>query len=129
MDEISYEIIKEMLVEDYNDFIEKELYSIKQTIAALLEDSVIMIKESNDNYISTIVALAKISLENDIIPNYILERFVNLSDGIMKFYKYKENTEFINDKAFIDDKIKKKDFKIIDDEYGYRVNMLLEIKD
>lgn len=45
----------------------------------------------------------------------------------MKFYKYKENTEFINDKAFIDDKIKKKDFKIIDDEYEYRVNMLLEI--
>lgn len=66
MDEISYKIIKEMLVEDYNDFIEKELYSIKQTIAALLEDSVIMIKESNDNYISTIVALAKLSLENDI---------------------------------------------------------------
>lgn len=125
MDEISYEIIKEMLVEDYNDFIEKELYSIKQTIAALLEDSVIMMKESNDNYISTIVALAQISLENDIIPNYILERFVNLSDGMMKFYKYKENTEFINDKAFIDDKIKKKDFKIIDDEYEYRVNMLL----
>lgn len=125
MDEISYKIIKEMLVEDYNDFIEKELYSIKQTIAALLEDSVIMMKESNDNYISTIVALAKISLENDIIPNYILERFVNISDGMMKFYKYKENTEFINDKAFIDDKIKKKDFKIIDDEYEYRVNMLL----
>lgn len=125
MDEISYEIIKEMLVEDYNDFIEKELYSIKQTIAALLEDSVIMMKESNDNYISTIVALAKISLENDIIPNYILERFVNISDGMMKFYKYKENTEFLNDKAFIDDKIKKKDFKIIDDEYEYRVNMLL----
>lgn len=127
MDEISYEIIKEMLVEDYNNFIEKELYSIKQTIAVLLEDSVIMMKESNDNYISTIVALAQISLENDIIPNYILERFVNLSDGMMKFYKYKENTEFINDKAFIDDKIKKKDFKIIDDEYEYRVNMLLEI--
>lgn len=125
MDEISYKIIKEMLVEDYNDFIEKEFYSIKQTIAVLLEDSVIMMKESNDNYISTIVALAKISLENDIIPNYILERFVNISDGMMKFYKYKENTEFLNDKAFIDDKIKKKDFKIIDDEYEYRVNMLL----
>ena len=99
MDEISYEIIKEMLVEDYNDFIEKELFSIKQTIAVLLEDSVIMMKESNDNYISTIVALAKISLENDIIPNYILERFVNLSDGMIKFYKYKENSEFLNDKA------------------------------
>lgn len=125
MDEISYEIIKEMLVEDYNDFIEKELFSIKQTIAVLLEDSVIMMKESNDNYISTIVALAKISLENDIIPNYILERFVNLSDGMIKFYKYKENSEFLNDKAYIDDKIKKKDFKIIDDEYEYRVNMLL----
>lgn len=125
MDEISYEIIKEMLVEDYNNFIEKELYSIKQTIAVLLEDSVIMMKESNDNYISTIVALAQISLEKDIIPNYILERFINFSDGMMKLYKYKENTEFINDKAFIDDKIKKKDFKIINDEYEYRVNMLL----
>ncbi|MFR3520237.1 MAG: hypothetical protein ACLTT4_17650 [Coprobacillus cateniformis] len=125
MNNMSYEIIKEMLIEDYNDFIEIESYSIKQAIAALLEDSVIMMNEDINNYISVIVILAKISLESNIIPNYILERFTILSDDMIKLYKYKEIPEFINDTAYIDNKLKKKNIEIIDDEYKERVNILL----
>lgn len=113
MNNVSYENIKEMLIEDYNDFIEIESYSINQAIAALLEDSVIMMKEDINNYISVIVILTKISLESDIIPNYILERFTILSDDMIKLYKYKEITEFINDKAYIDNKLKKKTLKLL----------------
>lgn len=126
MDEMSYEIIKEMLVEDYNDFTEIESYSIKQSIAALLEDSVNMMKENKDNYVSVIVGLAKISLENNIIPNYILERFINLSENIIELYKYKENPEFINDRTYVNVKLKEKHFDIIDDEFQKRVDMLFE---
>lgn len=125
MNNMSYENMKEMLIEDYKDFIEIESYSINQAIAALLEDSVIMMKEDINNYISVIVILTKISLESDIIPNYILERFTILSDDIIKLYKYKEISEFINDKAYIDNKLKKKNIEIIDDEYKERVNILL----
>lgn len=113
MNNMSYENMKEMLIEDYNDFIEIESYSINQAIAALLEDSVIMMKEDINNYISVIVILTKISLESDIIPNYILERFTILSDDIIKLYKYKEISEFINDKAYIDNKLKKKTLKLL----------------
>lgn len=126
MEEMSYEVIKEMLVEDYNDFTEIELYSIEQSIAALLEDSVNMMKENKDNYISVIVGLAKISLESDIIPNYILERFINLSEKMIELYKYKEISGFINDRTYVSEKLKRKDYDIIDDEYKPRVNMLFE---
>lgn len=126
MEEMSYEVIKEMLVEDYNDFTEIELYSIEQSIAALLEDSVNMMKENKDNYISVIVGLAKISLESDIIPNYILERFINLSENMIELYKYKEISGFINDRTYVSEKLKRKDYDIIDDEYKPRVNMLFE---
>ena len=44
---------------------------------------------------------------------------------MIKLYKYKEIPEFINDKAYIDNKLKKKNIEIIDDEYKERVNILL----
>ena len=84
-----------------------------------------MMNEDINNYISVIVILAKISLESNIIPNYILERFTILSDDMIKLYKYKEIPEFINDNAYIDNKLKKKNIEIIDDEYKERVNILL----
>lgn len=126
MEEMSYEVIKEMLVEDYNKVIEIESYSIKQAIAELLEDSVNMMKKNKDNYVSVIVGLAKISLENNVIPNYILERFIDLSENIIEFYKYKDSPVFINDRTYVNVKLKEKHFDVIDDEYKKRVDMLLE---
>lgn len=125
MDEMSYKVIKEMLNEDYVDFIEVETYTTVQAIAALLEDSVMMMKKDRDNYISIIVALTELSLKSNTIPNYILERFTELSNDDIECYKYRDTSEFINSKSYIDVRMNKKDYNIYEDDYQNRVNILM----
>lgn len=126
MDEISYATVSELLEGDYYDFIHEESYTNEQAIAAVLEDSVIMMKTNYHNYVSVIIASTKLCLENNKIPRYILNRFMDLSDTMLEHYPYKKTQKYITHMAYIHDRLETKDFYVKDDAYEYRLHMLLE---
>ncbi|MBC2379263.1 hypothetical protein HBP49_13825 [Listeria welshimeri] len=78
MSEISYLEAKELTLEDYEDFIEDEEFSPSQAIAATFEHSVLMMKKSHKVYVSVMINLSILSLKENFMPDYLLERQENL---------------------------------------------------
>ena len=125
MSEVSYLEAKELILEDYQDFIEDEGFNPNQAIAATLEDSVLMMRKSNKVYVSVMINLSILSLKENFIPDYLLERQENLPklEGLneeeQSAYNWDINTlnQLLNNQNFEIDK---------DEEYRLRVNMLLE---
>jgi len=125
MSELNYLEAKKLTIEDYEDFIEDEGFSPSQAIAATFEDSVVMMRKSHKVYISVMVNLSILSLNQNFIPDYLLERQKNLKklDGLDK----EEQTAYDLDLSNLNRLIHDKNFEVDkDEEYKLRVDMLLK---
>lgn len=125
MSEVSYLEAKELTIEDYQDFIEDEGFNPNQAIAATFEDSILMMRKSNKVYVSVMINLSILSLKENFIPDYLLERQENLSklDGLNK----EEQSAYNMDVNTLNQLLSNQNFEIDkDEEYRLRVNMLLK---
>lgn len=125
MSELSYLEAKKLTIEDYEDFIEDEGFSPSQAIAATFEDSVVMMRKSHKVYVSVMVNLSILSLKQNFIPDYLLEKQKNLNklDGLDK----EEQTAYDLDISNLNRLLHDKNFEVDkDEEYKLRVDMLLE---
>lgn len=124
MSEISYLEAKELTLEDYEDFIEDEGFSPSQAIAATFEDSVLMMKKSHKVYVSVMINLSFLSLKENFIPDYLLERQENLSK--LEGLNEEEQSAYNWDIKALNQLLSNQNFEIDkDEEYRLRVNMLL----
>ncbi|MBC1673467.1 hypothetical protein HB950_14195 [Listeria welshimeri] len=124
MSEISYLEAKELTLEDYEDFIEDEEFSPSQAIAATFEDSVLMMKKSHKVYVSVMINLSILSLKENFIPDYLLERQENLSK--LEGLNEEEQSAYNWDINALNQLLSNQNFEIDkDEEYRLRVNMLL----
>ncbi|MBP2100367.1 hypothetical protein [Enterococcus rivorum] len=124
MSEISYLEAKELTLEDYEDFIEDEGFSPSQAIAATFEDSVLMMKKSHKVYVSVMINLSILSLKENFIPDYLLERQENLSK--LEGLNEEEQSAYNWDINALNQLLSNQNFEIDkDEEYRLRVNMLL----
>ncbi|KRN57321.1 hypothetical protein [Carnobacterium divergens] len=124
MSEISYLEAKELTLEDYEDFIEDEGFSPSQAIAATFEDSVLMMKKSHKVYVSVMINLSILSLKENFIPDYLLERQENLSK--LEGLNEEEQSAYNWDINVLNQLLSNQNFEIDkDEEYRLRVNMLL----
>lgn len=124
MSEISYLEAKELTLEDYEDFIEDERFSPSQAIAATFEDSVLMMKKSHKVYVSVMINLSILSLKENFIPDYLLERQENLSK--LEGLNEEEQSAYNWDINALNQLLSNQNFEIDkDEEYRLRVNMLL----
>lgn len=127
MSELNYLEAKKLTIEDYEDFIEDEGFSPSQAIAATFEDSVVMMKKSHKVYISVMVNLSILSLNQNFIPDYLLERQKNLNklDGLD--LDKEEQIAYDLDLSNLNRLLHDKNFEVDEDEeYKLRVDMLLE---
>lgn len=125
MSEVSYLEAKELTIEDYQDFIEDEGFNPNQAIAATFEDSILMMRKSNKVYVSVMINLSILSLKENFIQDYLLERQENLSklDGLNK----EEQSAYNMDVNTLNQLLSNQNFEIDkDEEYRVRVNMLLK---
>lgn len=124
MSEINYLEAKELTLEDYEDFIEDEGFSPSQAIAATFEDSVLMMKKSPKVYVSVMINLSILSLKENFIPDYLLERQENLSK--LEGLNEEEQSAYNWDINALNQLLSNQNFEIDkDEEYRLRVNMLL----
>lgn len=124
MSEISYLEAKELTLEDYDDFIEDEGFSPSQAIAPTFEDSVLMMKKSHKVYVSVMINLSILSLKENFIPDYLLERQENLSK--LEGLNEEEQSAYNWDINALNQLLSNQNFEIDkDEEYRLRVNMLL----
>ncbi len=124
MSEISYLEAKELTLEDYEDFIEDEGFSPSQAIAATFEDSVLMMKKNHKVYVSVMINLSILSLKENFIPDYLLERQENLSK--LEGLNEEEQSAYNWDINALNQLLSNQNFEIDEDEeYRLRVNMLL----
>lgn len=124
MSEISYLEAKELTLEDYEDFIEDEGFSPSQAIAATFEDSVLMMKKSPKVYVSVMINLSILSLKENFIPDYLLERQENLPK--LEGLNEEEQSAYNWDINALNQLLSNQNFEIDkDEEYRLRVNMLL----
>lgn len=124
MSEISYLEAKELTLEDYEDFIEDEGFSPSQAIAATFEDSVLMMKKSHKVCVSVMINLSILSLKENFIPDYLLERQENLSK--LEGLNEEEQSAYNWDINVLNQLLSNQNFEIDkDEEYRLRVNMLL----
>lgn len=124
MSEISYLEAKELTLEDYEDFIEDEGFSPSQAIAATFEDSVLMMKKCHKVYVSVMINLSILSLKENFIPDYLLERQENLSK--LEGLNEEEQSAYNWDINALNQLLSNQNFEIDkDEEYRLRVNMLL----
>ncbi|MHC5229399.1 hypothetical protein ACYSNW_14060 [Enterococcus sp. LJL99] len=125
MSEINYLEAKELTLEDYEDFIEDEGFSPSQAIAATFEDSVLMMKKSHKVYVSVMVNLSILSLNQKFLPDYLLEKQEVLKelDGLNE----EEQSVYDSDISTLNQLLSNQNFEIDkDEEYKLRVEMLLE---
>jgi len=122
-----YSEIKEILNNDFGQFINEHTYTPSQAIGALLEDSICMMKQYKDNYISVLALLSVISLQNNFIDDFVYERLEKILEDLEE-YKYRLQSEFLIDKEYLENRLRKHDFTVISNEdYKKRVNILLGV--
>lgn len=124
MNEISYAEVKELTIEDFNDFINEEGFTAEQAIAATFEDSVIMMQKSRIAYVSVIVNLSILSMNQNFIPDFLLERQESITrlDDLSEEDKIMYNEDIFNLRKLLENQ----EYRIEKDEqYRLRVNMLL----
>lgn len=126
MNTLTYKEIKEILKEDCLAFMKEEQYTAKQAIARLLEDSVVMMKEDVEQYIFTIVSLTCLSIQHNYIPSYLVDRIAMVLSSLKTSYIRQCSPAFIRDMTMIQETLAKKQIEIIEDEFKYRVDLLLE---
>ncbi|MHC5218142.1 hypothetical protein ACYSNR_15890 [Enterococcus sp. LJL128] len=125
MSEISYLEAKKLTLKDYEDFIEDEGFSPSQAIAATFEDSVLMMRKSHKVYVSVMVNLSILSLNQNFLPDYLLEKQESLKEfgGLNE----EEQSIYDSDMSTLNQLLSNQNFEIDkDEEYKLRVNMLLE---
>ena len=125
MENSSYLKAKELTLEDYEDFIEDEGFSSSQAVAATFEDSVLMMKKSHKVYVSVMVNLSILSLKQDFLPDYLLEKQESLK--MVNGLNEEEQSVYDSDISTLNQLLSNQKFEIDkDEEYKLRVNMLLE---
>ncbi|KMN45617.1 hypothetical protein [Bacillus sp. LK2] len=125
MEELGYLEAKELVVDDYNDFIEDEGFTPSQAIAATFEESVLMVRKSKKVYVSVIMTLAILSLKQNFIPDYLLERLDSLKE--IDALNDEEKSIYEEEKMNLQKLLDTQNYSIDkDDVYKLRVNMLLE---
>ena len=126
MEKLTYKEIKEMLLDDYSDLIENEGFTPEQAIAAMLEDSVLLMKKDSNNYISTVIGLSLIALKENILPDYLYDRIIKLDNNNFNGYDDEDLKLLLVDKNYINKRINTKNYTLLQDEaYKTRVSMLL----
>lgn len=127
MKNLNYLEGKELIEKDYKDFIEEEQFTPQQAIAATFEDSVLMMKKSYKVYVAAIINLSILSLKQNFIPDYLLEKQGNLKK--LENLTKKEQVNYEADINQLNHLLHNQKFEVDkDEEYKLRVNMLLEQK-
>ena len=127
MDKLDYLEIKEDLLEDLDEYVNNLKYTREQAIVASFEDCTLMMKAYKDNYVSVIIILSVLSLKNDMIDDFIYERLVKTIEKYLDDYTFKDVKEFLEDKIYLEERLKKQDYSISDKaKYKNRANLLLE---
>ena len=125
MNSLNYVDVKAALSEDFTEFTDSFGYSKEQAFAALLEDNVLMMKKSNDYYVSVIVAISIIGLESDIIADYIYKRLLHLMEHYLDDYNDRQQVDFLTDLAYLENRLYKRDYtKFYDNDYEARMDRL-----
>lgn len=125
MIEVSYLEAKELTLEDYEEFVKEEGFNPRQAIAATFEDSVLMMKKSNKVYVSVMANLSILSLNQNFIPDYLLEKQEDLQklEGLSEDEQSAYNLDMNN----LNQLLRNRNFEVDkDEEYKSRVKMLLE---
>jgi len=126
IDKLSYTDVIELMIENYNELIEDEGLSPDQAIAATLEDSVLIMRASEKAYVSAIMTLAILSLKQNFIPDYLLERLDMDSFKKIEGLDTEEREIFKKEINSLENLLNTSDYKVDKDEaYRMRVNMLL----
>jgi hypothetical protein len=125
MEKLSYFEEKESTIECYNEFVEIEKFNQVQAIAATLEDSSLVMRANEKAYLAVIVTLSIISLKNNFIDDYLLERIdiIKLKQNVE--LSGEEKSVFEKDMNIIDELLES-DYKVIkNDNFKRRVTILL----
>ncbi|MBC1417821.1 hypothetical protein [Listeria fleischmannii] len=125
MSEVSYLEAKELTLEDYEEFVKEEGFNPRQAIAATFEDSVLMMKKSNKVYVSVMAKLSILSLNQNFIPDYLLEKQEDLQklEGLSEDEQSAYNLDMNN----LNQLLRNRNFEVDkDEEYKSRVKMLLK---
>lgn len=125
MSEVSYLEAKELTLEDYEEFVKEEGFNPRQAIAATFEDSVLKMKKSNKVYVSVMAKLSILSLNQNFIPDYLLEKQEDLQklEGLSEDEQSAYNLDMNN----LNQLLRNRNFEVDkDEEYKSRVKMLLK---
>jgi len=125
MDELSYLEAKELTIEGYEELIEEDGFKPEHAVSATFEDSVYMMKKSNKIYVSVITTLSIISLEQNFIPDYLLEKIDSLE--VTEELNDDEKAIYKEEKAKLESMLKTLDYRVEKNEnYVERARMLLK---
>ncbi len=126
MEDLGYCEVKELVIEDYNDFIQEEGFDKEQAIAATLEDSILMIRKSHVVYVSAIVNLGLICLQEKFIVDYVYVRLLEILKDELIELSQEDKVSYQNDKKMLETLLSKENYEIKKDEtYKARIDMLL----
>lgn len=126
MKNIDYKEAKLLAENSFYEYKNDEGYSVEQSLAAALEDCILMMKKDKVVYNTVIIELSKLSMKYLILPDYLYDRVLVILDDFPTEFDsnfVEEYSDIINDIKII---FKEKKIEIINDEiYKARVNMLL----
>ncbi|SFD38709.1 hypothetical protein SAMN04488168_13628 [Bacillus sp. 491mf] len=126
MDGKIYMEAKECTMEIYEEFRSEQNFTVKQSVDATFEESVIPMKKDKVEYASVFLNLALISLKHGFIPDYILTRIERVKKQSLENLSPEENFQYNEDLTEIDNLLSQGDFEVDKDGiYSLRVNMLL----
>ncbi|MCL2353176.1 MAG: hypothetical protein FWC69_00945 [Defluviitaleaceae bacterium] len=125
-DKLDYLEVRELIIEDYDEFIELDDFSPEQSIAATLEGSIRLMRSSKKFYICVVITLAILSLKQGFIPDYLLICLDVVNFKGIEGLSDEEQSAFREDMDSLEKLLGMEDYKIDKDEiYKARVKMLL----
>jgi len=126
MDELNYSEARELTIEGYNELIEEDGFSPEHAISAAFEDSIYMMKKSSKVYVSVMLTLSILSLEQKFIPDYLLERIDKLE--VVEELNDEEKVIYEDERAKLDKMLETMDYRINKNEsYIERARMLINL--
>ncbi|WP_291562621.1 MULTISPECIES: hypothetical protein [unclassified Clostridium] len=126
MKNIDYKEAMHLAEDSFYEYKDDEGYSIGQSLAAALEDCILMMKKNKVMYNVVIIALSRIGMKYLILPDYLYERVLVILDNFPEDLEPNFAEEYNNMVNEIKIILEGKKFEIIKDEiYKARVNMIL----
>ena len=125
MDKLNYLEIKEINIEELEEYINLEGFTKEQAIAATMEDSVVMIRRDDSTYIPSIISLSFLALQWDFLPSFLEKRIGAILSKSDQISLIKEE-EFLKDKEYVKKRYDEKNYTLKKSQsFDERVSLLL----